>query len=114
MHRACYFADVGIGAVIHTHAPALTALGICGLDLDRALPEAGASVGGVTRVPYAPSGSGELADSVGRAVSEGARVVVLERHGVVTVGHNLTDAFDRMELGELSAKAALLAAGTQD
>lgn len=114
MHRACYYADVGIGAVIHTHAPALTALGIRGLDLEKALPEAGASLGGVARVPYAPSGSGELADSVGRAVFEGARVVLLERHGVVTVGHTLTDAYDRMELGELSAKAALLAAGTRD
>lgn len=114
MHRACYHADVGVGAVIHTHAPALTALGIRGLDLQEALPEAATSLGGVTRVPYAPSGSERLADSVGRAVSGGARVVLLERHGVVTVGHTLTDAYDRMELGELSAKAALLAAGAQD
>jgi len=114
MHRACYYADVGIGAVIHTHAPALTALGICDLDLQAALPEAVTSLGGVARVPYAPSGSVELADSVGRAISEGARVVLLERHGAVAVGHTLTDAYDRMELGELSAKAALLAAGVKD
>ena len=114
MHRACYYADVGIGAVIHTHAAALTALGIRGLDLSEVLPEAVAALGGVARVPYAPSGSEELAESVGQAVSGGARLVLLERHGAVTVGHTLTDAYDRMELGELSAKAALLAVGAKD
>lgn len=111
LHRACYLADAGIGAVIHTHAPALTALGIRRLDLQEQLPEAEESLGGVARVPYALAGSPELADSVSRAVSGGARLVLLERHGVVTVGHNLTDAYDRMEFGELSAKAALLALG---
>jgi L-fuculose-phosphate aldolase len=114
MHRACYYADVGVGAVIHTHAPALTALGIRGLDMQGVLPEAVTSLGGVARVPYAPSGSTELADAVGRVVSGGARVILLERHGVVTVGHTLTDAYDRMELGELSARTALLAEGAKD
>lgn len=111
LHRACYFADAGIGAVIHTHAPALTAIGIRRVDLHEQLPEVEVSLGGVARVPYAPAGSPELADSISRAVAGGARLVLLERHGVVTVGHTLTDAYDRMEFGELSAKAALMALG---
>jgi hypothetical protein len=44
LHRACYLADVRIGAVIHTHAPALTALGIRDLDLVSILPEAARGV----------------------------------------------------------------------
>lgn len=114
LHRACYFADAGVGAVIHTHAPALTAIGIRRLDMHDQLPEVEESLGGVARVPYTPAGSPELAESVSRAVSKGARLVLLERHGAVTVGHTLTDAYDRMEFGELSAKAALLALAAAD
>jgi L-fuculose-phosphate aldolase len=114
MHRACYLADVGVGAVIHTHAPALTALGIRDLPVEEMLPESVSAIGKVARVPYFSAGSWELAESVGRAVAEGARLLLLERHGAVSVGHNLTDAYDRMEFGELTARTALLAAGAND
>ena len=110
MHVACYRARAAVGAVIHTHAPALTALGIRGLSLDTCLPEAAEALGGVTVLPYLPSGSDELGDAVGDAVARGVQLVVLERHGVVSVGARLSDAYDRMEFGELSAKTALLAA----
>lgn len=111
MHRACYLADVGVGAVIHTHAPALTALGIRDIDLGELLPEAEAALGGVARVPYEPAGSRELADSTATAVAEGGRLLLLEHHGAVAVGRTLSEAYDRMEFGELTAKAALMAVG---
>lgn len=110
-HRACYLASDLVRGVIHAHPPALTALGIRGLDLARYLPEAAASLGRVETVPYAPSGSLELARSVGAAVENGATVVILERHGAITVGRDLAEAYDRMEFAELSAKTVLLAEG---
>lgn len=109
MHRACYLADPRVGAVIHTHAPALTAAGIRRLDVTRTLPEVKAAIGGIRRLAYAPSGSEDLADRVGEAVAEGAGLMVLERHGAVSVGRDLAEAYDRMEFGELSAKTVLLA-----
>ena len=111
MHRACYSSGEELGAVIHTHAPALTAIGLLDIDLGEVLPEVKASLNRVARVAHAPAGSSELADSVGEAVSAGAGLVLLERHGAVTVGRDLNEACDRMELGELSAKAVLLARG---
>lgn len=111
MHRASYLADPAVGAVIHTHAPALTAVGIRRLDLAEFLPEVEASVGSVRWLPFAPSGSQALADRVGDAVAQGARLLLLERHGAVSVGRELAEAYDRMELGELSARTALLAGG---
>ena len=110
-HRACYRARADVGAVIHTHAPALTALGIRRLELADWLPEAAETVGPLARVPAYPSGSPLLAEAVGAAVADGARLLLLERHGALAVGRDLDDAYDRMELAELSAKAVLLAAG---
>jgi L-fuculose-phosphate aldolase len=109
MHRACYRARADIGAVIHTHAPALTALGLRDLSLGEVLPEAAQAVGGVARVGYYPSGSEVLAESVARAVGAGNGLVLLAQHGAVSVGRDVAEAYDRMELGELSAQAAVLA-----
>ena len=111
MHRACYLADAAVGGVVHTHAPALTAVGIRGIDLGELLPEAAEAIGGIASIPYTPSGSNELGEAVARAVKGGAALMILERHGAVTVGRSVGEAFERMEFGELTAKAALLAAG---
>ncbi len=109
MHRACYLADDRVGAVIHTHAAALTAIGLTDIQLAQVLPEVQTSLGEIVRIPHAPAGSDELAEAVGDAVVQGATLLLLERHGAVTVGRSLGVACDRMELGELSAKAVLLA-----
>ena len=111
MHQACYRANDDIGAVIHSHAPALTALGLRNLAVHEWLPEAADDIGGVGVVPFRESGSFELGGIVGETMSGGARLVILKGHGVVSAGANLADAFDRMELAELSAKTVLLAAG---
>lgn len=113
MHHACYVADESVCAVIHTHAPALTAVGILGLDLAEVLPEIKGSFGTIQRVPYTPAGSRELADAVGDAVRDGAKLVILQRHGAVSVGADLAEACDRMELGELSARTVLWAGGRE-
>ena len=113
MHHACYVADESVCAVIHTHAPALTAVGILGLDLAEVLPEIKGSFGTIQCIPYTPAGSQELADAVGDAVRDGAKLVILQRHGAVSVGADLAEACDRMELGELSARTVLWAGGRE-
>lgn len=110
VHRAAYEASDLVRAVVHTHGPALTAAGLRGLSLTDALPELEAATGPVAMVESAPSGSEELGLAVGRAVAEGASVLLLRKHGAVTVGATLDAALDRMELAELSAHAVLLAA----
>jgi len=107
LHRACYEADHSVRAVIHSHAPALTAVGIRRLDLTQALPEIGLAVGRIVRLPFAPSGSEALGAAVGAAVAEGGSVLLLAGHGVVAVGETLDEALDRTEMAELAAKAVL-------
>lgn len=109
MHRACYLSDLDIGAVIHTHAPYLTAAGMRGVSIGEALPEMAQALGGVRVVPFAPSGSEALAEAVAEAVASGATLLLLERHGALSVGGNIAQAYDRMEFGELSAKAVMIA-----
>lgn len=112
LHRACYEGS-DVGAVVHTHAPGLTALGLGDGDGDArlagGLPEVAAAVGGVATVAYRPSGSEALARGAAAAVEGGAGVLLLERHGAVSVGADLEEALDRMELAELAARAVALA-----
>ena len=110
MHRACYRASASIGAVVHTHSPALTALPLRGIDLAQLLPEMPTAVGGVRYLAYAEAGSNALAEAVGAGVGDAA-LLLLERHGAVAVGEDLGQAVRRMEFGELAAVTALLMAG---
>ena len=113
-HRACYRARSDVGAVVHTHAPALVAAGIRGVDIADTLPEVALATGSIAVVPLLESGSPELGEAVGHAVARGAGVVLLERHGAVAVGKDLQEAVHRMELAELAAYTALLAIHGKD
>ncbi|MFV2006926.1 MAG: class II aldolase/adducin family protein [Longimicrobiales bacterium] len=107
-HQACYLASDEVGAVVHTHAPALTAVGIRGLDITSTLPEVELAVGVIVLLDFAPSGSEQLGRATGGAVAEGAGVILLKDHGAVSVGRDLDDAVNRMELAELAAYTVLL------
>lgn len=109
LHRAAYAASPDVKAVLHAHAPALIAAGLRGLDLTSRLPELTEAVGPFAAVEFAPSGSEELGRAVGAAVAGGAVIVLLYGHGVVAVGSDLDEAYDRLELAETSAYAMLLA-----
>ncbi|HKK27740.1 MAG TPA: class II aldolase/adducin family protein [Gemmatimonadota bacterium] len=111
-HLACYAADRGVGAVVHAHAPALTATGLRGMDVGSDLPEVEEATGGIVSVPFAPSGSEELAADVGKAVAAGGAVILLVGHGVLVTGPDPEAARDRLELAELAAAACLLARET--
>ena len=107
-HRAVYRARADVAAAVHTHAPALTAAGLRGLDVTAPFPEIEEALGAVGRVPFRPSGSRALADAVA-AAAERADVLLLERHGTLALGVTPEEARDRTELAELTAWAALLA-----
>lgn len=108
LHVACYQAGSEVRSVLHTHSPALTAIGFRRSSFPPALPELETVVGSIAISPFEPSGSQRLADDVGRAVGRGAAVVILKRHGVVTVGRSIAHALDRLELAENAATTILL------
>jgi L-fuculose-phosphate aldolase len=89
----------GPAAVVHTHAPAATALA-CVLDELPCIHYQQLLLGGPVRVaPYATFGSPELAAAVTRAL-EGRSAALMANHGAVTLGGGLRQAVDNALLLE--------------
>jgi L-fuculose-phosphate aldolase len=109
MHLACYESRPEIGAVIHAHPPITIARTLVGKTLRvDCLPEAALLLGQVPVVPYALTGTSELATRVAEAIRE-HDVAILERHGAIAVGRTLRDALVLLETLEHSAHILYLA-----
>ncbi len=109
MHLAIYQAREGLSAIIHAHPPYTLALYLAGEDFSQFyLPEARIYLKKVTKVPLLPPGSEELAARVSEAAKE-AQVIILSGHGAVTLGKNLTEAFNLMLILEKVSQVTWLA-----
>jgi L-fuculose-phosphate aldolase len=87
------------GAVVHTHAPYATALS-CVVDEVPAVHYSMLMFGGSLKVaPYATFGTEELAGNVVRAL-EGRTACLMQNHGHVGYGHDLTYAVESALLVE--------------
>jgi L-fuculose-phosphate aldolase len=93
MHLAIY-AATGARAVVHTHSPYATALATAGMELPP-IHYLAAELGGTVRLAsYATFGSEELAERVVEALA-GRTAALLERHGTVTTGSDVAEAYQR-------------------
>lgn len=101
MHLRIY-AAYGAGAVVHTHAPAATAVS-CVVEELPAIHYEMLLLGGSVRVaPYATFGTPELAAGAVAAL-EGRTAALLANHGTVVFGADLDGAVRATELLEWSA-----------
>jgi len=95
------------GAVIRVHSPYSTVLAHRGRKhIEKAEPLL-AHLGGVAFVPYYRPGTAGLAGAVADAM-RGNCVAIIERQGCVVRGIDLSDAVDRAEALEASAKVIYL------
>ncbi len=98
LHLGVY-ADAGVGAVVHTHAPFATACA-CVLDELPVLHYQQIALGGEIRVaPYATFGTPELAAHVREALV-GRAAALMASHGSVATGASLAKAVDNALLLE--------------
>lgn len=110
-HVCAYRLRPHVGAVVHLHPPHATAFAVRGMELPLVTDGAVLNLRHVPVVGHAPSGSPELH----RLVEEGlrgypeAKAVLLERHGMFSMGPTLTVAFNLADLVEDTAKIAILA-----
>ncbi len=102
----------GHGAVVHTHAPHATALGLVLDEVPLVLAEQAARAGGAAAVvPYAMPGSDEMALSLAAALRGPIRAVVIRNHGMFSVGPDIVSALSATLATEEAARVYLLARG---
>ncbi|MDH7508993.1 MAG: class II aldolase/adducin family protein [Methanomassiliicoccales archaeon] len=104
MHAAIYKKRKDVGAVIHAHPPYSTVLAVAGVPLKTALtPEGALVLGEVPLVPFRVPGTHDLGESVATAIEKN-NACLLEKHGALSVGSDLEEAFLRLETLEFLAK----------
>ena len=102
LHLSVYQAT-GAGAVAHAHALASTAVS-CTCDELPAIHYTILELGGAIRVaPYATFGSAELAANVTAAL-EGRVAALMQNHGSVAYGNDITQACTRLSMVEWHAE----------
>jgi L-fuculose-phosphate aldolase len=91
-HLAIYRARPDVGAVVHTHAPAVSSLSVLGIPLPPVIDEMVVYFGGTVAVAeYGFTGTETLAANAVAALSDRA-AVLLSNHGNVCVGRDLDEA----------------------
>ena len=110
-HWMIYRARPDLRALVHAHPPALVSFSIVRKTPNTCItPQSRDICGLVGYAPYALPGSEALGEQIAATFSQGFNSVLLENHGVVTGGQNLTQAFQRFETLEFCAQINLLAA----
>lgn len=111
-HRAIYAKRPDVRAIVHAHAPALVSFSIVRKIPDtKLIPQARRVCGQVGYAPYALPGSEALGQQIANTFADGFDAVLLENHGVVTVGKSLLEAFQRLETLDFCARTQMYAQG---
>ena len=107
-HKAIYEVRPGLKAVIHAHPPALVSFSII-----RKTPNTNIMLharqvcGPIGYAEYKLPGSEALGESIASEFQKGINAVIMENHGTVVGGKNLSDAFQRFETLEFCARAII-------
>lgn len=109
MHLECYRQRSDVEAVIHAHPPHAIACTLAGLSLSKCtLPEVVYDLGIIPTATYATPGSEENPRAIRKLIGN-YDAIILDRHGSLTVGSTLWEAYFRLERVEHSAQITLLA-----
>jgi L-fuculose-phosphate aldolase len=109
MHLLAYRLRPDVTAVVHAHLPYATSCTLAGISLlEPILPEVVITLGGIPTAPYATPGTAEVPAAI-RDFIEDYDAILLSRHGAMTVGRDVTDAYNKMEKLEHTARVVLAA-----
>jgi L-fuculose-phosphate aldolase len=109
MHLLAYELRPDITAVVHAHLPYATACTLAGISLlEPILPEVVITLGGVPTATYATPGTEAVPESI-RGLIQDYDAILLSRHGAMTVGRDVRDAYNKMEKLEHTARVLLAA-----
>lgn len=109
MHHDTYIARDDIQCIIHTHPPITIAIIGAGAKIRPLYPDAALFLG--SRIPiidYVTVCTQKLADKVSKVLT-GSNVVILKKHGLITVGSSIREAMIRTLLVEETARMIVAA-----
>ena len=109
MHLCVYQLRPDVRATIHAHPPVSIAFTIAGLSLAKCiLPEVVLSLGIIPTAEYATPTTEEVPQSIKDYITQ-YDALILERHGSLTVGKDLKDAYFKLEKLEHTATISFIA-----
>jgi len=104
MHVFAYRERPDVQAVVHGHPPVTVALALAGVSMAQCvLSESCLVLGAVPTAPYATPSTDEVTAAL-RPLIAAANAVIMDRHGALTLGRTLEEAYNRMETLEHTAK----------
>ncbi len=109
MHLMIYKERPDVMAIVHAHPPVTVAFSLAGISLAQCLlPEVVFTLGSIPTVGYATPTTEKVPEVMKEPIRH-YNALILERHGTVTVGKNLMQAYNRLETVEHTAKATFTA-----
>jgi L-ribulose-5-phosphate 4-epimerase len=110
MHAAVYRVRPDVNAIVHTHQVYTSALTLIKAPIPALFDEQARFLGrSVEIIPYAPSGTGFLKNTVAKHVKNHNNAYMLQNHGALVFGHDMQRAVHNGEILEKCAWAYLLA-----
>ncbi len=112
-HLALYRKREDVNAIVHCHPLYCTALAVKGKKINTNItPEGVLLLGDVPIVEYFTPGSDELVDAV--AKYSDYNVMLMSKHGALTQGRTIEEAYNRMEELEFQAHLQILTRHAKD
>jgi len=110
MHGAIYQVRGDVNAIVHTHQVYASALTLIKAPIPSLFDEQARFLGrGVDIIPYAPSGTGMLKNTIAKHVQNHNNAFMMQNHGALIFGHDMERAVHNVEILEKCALAYLLA-----
>ncbi len=107
MHLRVYRERPDAGAVVHAHPPKATGFAVAGIPLDQYITsEAIVLLGSVPIAEYGTPSTEEVPDAISKHLRH-HDAMLLENHGALTIGHDLINAYYKMETLEHFAKICM-------
>jgi len=109
LHLECYRLRPDISSVVHCHSPYATAFAIADKPIkSEAYPEMIIAFDQIPSIAYGTPSTSAVYAELGKYIDK-IDVFLISRHGVVSVGRDLNDAFFKIEAAESIAKTLTLA-----
>lgn len=114
MHAGIYRARPDVNAVVHTHQVYASALALINAPIPALFDEQVRFLGrSVEIIPYAPSCTGFLKNTIVKHLRNHHNAYILQNHGVLCFGHDVERAAHNVEILEKCSLAYLLALCTE-